>query len=50
LLDQLANEEKQREAELKQNIELEAKIGIAEKERQSEEILAKERAKELKSL
>jgi hypothetical protein len=36
--------------ELKQNIELEAKIANAEKERQQEEVMAKERAKELKEL
>jgi len=49
-LEQLANEEKQREMELKNNIELEAKIANAEKERQHEEILAQQRAQELKQL
>jgi hypothetical protein len=48
LLDQLANEEKQRQMEIHQNEELEAKIAQAEKDRQNEEQLSKTRAIELK--
>lgn len=36
--------------EIKQNEELEKKIANAEKERQNEEILSKQRAEELKKL
>jgi len=50
LLDKLEAEEKQRQDELKKNIDLEKKIEQAEKERQEEEQLTKRRQEELKRL
>ena len=49
-MDQLQQEEKQRQLEIKQNEELETKISNAEKERRNEEELAKTRASDLKKL
>jgi hypothetical protein len=49
-LEQLQQEEKQRQMEIKQNEELEQKITNAEKERRNEEELAKTRAADLKRL
>ena len=43
-------EEKQRQAEIKQNEDLERKIAQAERERQQEEVLSRTRASELKKL
>ena len=50
LLRQLQDEEKQRQNEIKQSEELEAKITAAEQERKQEEISSKQRALDLKKL